>query len=421
MRITPKSFSGFLVITALGLCLTAPRVVAQELTTAVRAGDLAKVRELVERNPQIVNSPNANGETILFGAIASRHPGIIEYLITKGADINVQNNFHMAPLHIACARGLSLEIIKLLVERGADINAVSKYQGRPLDLAEDDGGTKVIEYLTSKGARSTPIEFEIVKLSSSLHRIAFPWGMRNNLLIFSGPTGTLVIDTGFSKRTVGAIRNTISGFARGEIKYVINTHLHEDHVSGNGLAPTDGAVISSERLGSAELRSLISRSEKPLTGRYGRSLPAPYMMKFNGENIALISFPGLHSAQDLMIYFPKDKVVAMGDLLLSQSCPAVENPTDYLDFLSKVIDVFPADTRFVGGHGRDLTMAGLNRYRDDLNAMVAVVKKNLADGKTVEDMIRADVLQAYKAGYSHLDWLGPDSWLRTVARSLQEP
>jgi hypothetical protein len=32
-------------------------------------------------------------------------------------------------------------------------------------------------------------------------------------------------------------------------------------------------------------------------------------------------------------------------------------------------------------------------------------------------MIKEDILKAYKPAYSQLDWLGPDSWIVTVAQS----
>ena len=50
------------------LCL-AGSAVGQEVLEAVKAGDLDKVRLIVERDPKIVNMPNPNGETILFAAI----------------------------------------------------------------------------------------------------------------------------------------------------------------------------------------------------------------------------------------------------------------------------------------------------------------------------------------------------------------
>jgi hypothetical protein len=81
--------------------------------------------------------------------------------------------------------------------------------------------------------------------------------------------------------------------------------------------------------------------------------------------------------------------------------------------------VFPSDTTFVSGHGKDLTAAGLRQYRDDMAAMAAIVRKAYAAGRSVEDMIRDDVLKAYKAGYSFLDWIGPDSWLRRIVDGLR--
>jgi cyclase len=141
-------------------------------------------------------------------------------------------------------------------------------------------------------------------------------------------------------------------------------------------------------------------------------------MRLNGEDVRIIPNPGLHSEADLLVYFPKSNVLCMGDLLLSQNCPALQDVAGYMAFLGKVIDVFPAETTFVSGHGKDLTMDGLTKYRDDLAGMISIVRKNYAAGKTVDGMLRDDVLGAYKADYSFLDWIGPDSWLRRIAEAL---
>ena len=402
------------------LCLWAAAASAQELLDAVKAGDQDKVRLIVERDPKIVNIPNQNGETILFGAIV---PGgraeIVEYLISKGANINHMNNFHMAPLHLACRRGLPLEIVRLLVEHGADVNAASKYQGRPVDMAYDRGDEPLISYLTSKGAVPTPLEFETVELAAGLHRLAYPWGMRNNLVVSTGPDGALVVDTGFSTRALDAIRKIVAGFGGPGIRFVINTHSNWDHVAGNALAPSESAVIGLGKADGLVQQGLLTRSERGRQGSGGKSLPAPYLMKFNDEEIEVFPYPGLHSEDDILVHFPKAGVLCMGDLLLSQSCPAIRDAAAYLELLDKVLDVFPPRTKFVSGHGGDLSAAGLRKYRTDMAEMARLVKKEFADGRTEEEMIRTDLLKAFKAAYSHLDWLGPDSWIRTVVRGLQ--
>ena len=403
-----------IVLLILGLTAAAA---AQEHYDAVKAGDLDKVRRIVERDPAIVNIPNSYGETILFGAIQERRSEIIAYLISKGADVNRENSRHMTPLHIACRRELPFEIIKLLAESGADVNAVSKYQGRPLDMAHESANEPLIRYLTSKGAALTPLDFETVKLADGLHRLAYPWGMRNNLVISTGSDGALVIDTGFSKRALDTIRKIISGFGRGDIRYVINTHSDWDHAAGNALAPSESAVIGFGKLDDLAREGRLARPDRERQGRGGASLPAPYLMKWNGDEIEIFPYPGLHSDVDILIYFPKAGVLCMGDLLLSQSCPAVREATGYIELLDKVLDVFPPGTIFVSGHGGDLNAAGLKKYRNDMVEMAGMVKKEFAAGRTAEDMIRADLLKAYKPAYSHLDWLGPDSWIGTVVRS----
>ena len=93
----------------------------------------------------------------------------------------------------------------------------------------------------------------------------------------------------------------------------------------------------------------------------------------------------------------------MGDLLLSESVPAVDDIAGYLGFLDDVLDVFPEDATFISGHGRDLNTAGVRAYHDALKAMIEIVRSNLTAGRTADEMVKDDVLKAYKAPYSMLD------------------
>ena len=392
---------------------------AQAMLEAVKAGDLAQVKVLVEQDPGIVNAKNAGGQTVLFAAVSFGRLEIAEYLVAKGANVDERSNFHLTPLDVACMRNAPLAIVRLLVEKGADVNFVSKYLGKPLDLALDTENAALIDYLRSRGATSTALEFKASRLAEGVHRVAYPWGMRNNIVAFSGPDGVLLVDTGFSKHAVNALGETIGVPAKVEIKYIINTHLHGDHVDGNRIGLADTRVIDLKSLESPDFKGLISRSDRSLRGGAGQEFAAPYAMRFNGQDVQIIPNPGLHSPDDLLIHFPKSKVLCMGDLLLSESCPAVQDVAGYMAFLDKIIEIFPAGTTFVSGHGKELSRDGLREYRDDLAGMIAVVRKDYEAGKSAEDMVRDDVLKAYKAEYSLLDWLGPDSWLQRIVGGLK--
>jgi glyoxylase-like metal-dependent hydrolase (beta-lactamase superfamily II) len=157
-----------------------------------------------------------------------------------------------------------------------------------------------------------------------------------------------------------------------------------------------------------------------MNGRSGRALPAPYTLRTGGEAIKLIPRPGLHSDADLIVYFPAERVVAMGDLLLSESVPAAGDIAGYLAFLDDVLDVFPEDATFISGHGRDLDAAGVRAYRDSLKAMIDIIRTQLSAGRTAEQMVKDDVLKDYKAKYSLLEFLSADTLVPRVITALQQ-
>jgi len=142
-------------------------------------------------------------------------------------------------------------------------------------------------------------------------------------------------------------------------------------------------------------------------------------MRFNDQDIFFFPYQGLHSSEDMLIYFPESNVLCLGDLLLSQSCPAIENVAGYMELLNIILDIFPSECTFISGHGEDLKYSGLKKYRDDISAMNEIVKREFQLGRSVEDILAADVLGTYKADYSHLDWLGPDMWIRNVFENLE--
>jgi hypothetical protein len=105
---------------------------------------------------------------------------------------------------------------------------------------------------------------------------------------------------------------------------------------------------------------------------------------------------------------------------LSESVPAAQDLAGYLTFLDDVLDVFPEDAVFISGHGRDLDAPGVRAYRDTLKAMVEIIRTNVAAGKTAEQMVKDDVLKAYKARFALLDFLSADTLIPRVVTALQQ-
>ena len=106
----------------------------QTLGTAVKTGDLEKVRELLDKGTTTKASDH-EGNTLLHYAAKENRRAVAEVLLDHGMDVNITNNSGYTPLHFAAARGFT-GVVALLIERGADIHAKTKEHGHtPLHLA----------------------------------------------------------------------------------------------------------------------------------------------------------------------------------------------------------------------------------------------------------------------------------------------
>ena len=362
-----------------------PPASTQTIFQASATGNLSRVRALVEADPQAVHARNTGGLTALAMAAIYGQRAVSEYLLSKGADVN----------------------------------ASSRHSGRALDIAYESGHTAYVAWLQSRGAEFTPANLQVVQVAPHTRRLAFPWGMMNNVVVFATAEGAVVVDSGFVTRTVPDLRKAIEDFARPGVRYLINSHAHGDHIAGNALAPSPGAVITAASLAANTAGPGVARDAQPLKGRSGRTLPAPYTLHAGGIDFKLIPRPGLHSESDVMTWVPSESVVAMGDLLLSESIPAVEDISGYLSFLDDVLDVFPEDTTFISGHGRDLNAAGVKAYRDTLTVMIDLIRSNLAAGRTAEQMAQDDILSSFKPQLSLLGFLTPDALIPRVVAAVK--
>ena len=107
-------------------------------------GDLQKLRECLSSGVDTIQ--NDYHDTALICASRNGKINVIEYLVSKGADLNIQNVYGDTALHWASMRG-DLDMVKCLVKAGANINIQNKYEITPLKWARCRGRLDVVEYL----------------------------------------------------------------------------------------------------------------------------------------------------------------------------------------------------------------------------------------------------------------------------------
>jgi len=88
-----------------------------EIHDAVEQGDLAKVKALVEGNPELLSSEDNNGWTPLRSAASEGHKDVVELLLAHGADVNANGDGGWTPLQWAAYAGYK-DVVELLRQYG---------------------------------------------------------------------------------------------------------------------------------------------------------------------------------------------------------------------------------------------------------------------------------------------------------------
>ncbi|XP_067004714.2 ankyrin repeat domain-containing protein 49 [Anabrus simplex] len=106
----------------------------REILWAAENGALDVVKTIVEADPLCVNIRDKDGYTPLHRACYNNHVDVVDYLLSKGANIAAETEDKWQPLHSA-SRWNNYRCVSSLLQLGADVNAASKGGQTPLHLA----------------------------------------------------------------------------------------------------------------------------------------------------------------------------------------------------------------------------------------------------------------------------------------------
>lgn len=123
---------------------------------ASAAGDVARVRELVGRDPAVADAASPDGYSAIGLAAFFKRRDVVRYLLDAGADPRpASRSGGFTPLHSAVATDAGpadIEIVRMLLDKGADPNARSSSGGTPLHTAAFTGDRASLDALLSHGA-----------------------------------------------------------------------------------------------------------------------------------------------------------------------------------------------------------------------------------------------------------------------------
>ena len=136
------------LVLALALFGVTSAATIQEL---ILSGDLAAVKAMIESDSGLLSARGADGLTPLHTAAYNGKLEIAEYLISKGADVNIRSVSASTPMHGAALRGHA-EVVRLLIAKGADVNIANASGFVPVINASIGGNVGIVRMLIDAGA-----------------------------------------------------------------------------------------------------------------------------------------------------------------------------------------------------------------------------------------------------------------------------
>lgn len=219
-----------------------------------------------------------------------------------------------------------------------------------------------------------------------------------NIGFIVGTEAVAVIDTGGSYAVGAALKEALRGITHLPVRYVINTHVHPDHVFGNAafLNP-DGAGMQPEFIGHARLpRALAARRDaylrmlnKQLAGGVEKSLLiAPsrtvqdrLTLDLGHRTLELTAWPAAHTDNDVTVFDSATRTLWTGDLLFIARTPALDGDVNGWLAVTGQLKQLPA-ALVIPGHGavtREKNPA-LDRQAQYLATLVRDVRAGIQRG-----------------------------------------
>jgi glyoxylase-like metal-dependent hydrolase (beta-lactamase superfamily II) len=262
-------------------------------------------------------------------------------------------------------------------------------------------------------------DIEVLPVQGNVHLIA---GAGGNITVQIGEDGVLLVDSG-TEQTSAQVLSAIRRLSDRPIRYILNTHLHADHIGGNAAIASAGASLGAARaLDGAEIighENLLLRLSKPGPGVAAvpyKDLPtATYFTEekdfsFNAEAVVLMHAAAAHTDGDTMVFFRSSDVVSTGDLFVTTSFPVIDADNGgslqgIVNALNQVLKIAvprqnqEGGTVIVPGHGRLCDEHEVLEYRDMLVIIRDRIRDMVGRGASLDEVKRAKPTLDYDARY----------------------
>jgi cyclase len=227
-----------------------------------------------------------------------------------------------------------------------------------------------------------------------------------NSTFIVGKHGILVVDTGLNAAEGQKLLADIRSVSPLPVEFIVNTHYHPDHQGGNGIVGPNAIVISSPFTRERTQQLMARAAQNPTTGNLPDQRPEfrlatetvtdKLTIYIDDDPVEIIPAGPAHTMGDVYVFFPKQRTVAAGDVLMSNSSPAMDqgSAANWIRTLDAML-ALPAD-HFVPGHFELGTRETITRFRNYMADLKMQVGKLSESGATAEQVRTEINMEKYK-------------------------
>ncbi len=270
----------------------------------------------------------------------------------------------------------------------------------------------VLLFITLPLAESALAQQDFSNVQITPHHVAgsvyYLEGRGGNIGLSIGEDGIVMIDDQFAPLT-DKIMAAIRSLSSGEIRFLINTHVHGDHTGGNENMGNMGVLI----LARDEVRVRLD-AQAPEAALPVLTYSDAITIHLNGEEVYAFPVPAAHTDGDTFIHFKDSDVVHTGDVFRTTAFPVIDANNGgtlkgTLEALGRLIGVAGPDTKILPGHGAVSSREDVMEFRDMVLDVAAQVEAMVAKGMSYEQVAATNPAVAYNAKYGD-----PDRFLRAL-------
>lgn len=278
-------------------------------------------------------------------------------------------------------------------------------------------------------AQEGEINFKSTELAMGIYMIEGEGGFAGgNITLSMGEDGVVLIDDGVPAMTEKLVA-AIAKLTHHPVDFLINTHVHGDHVGGNEALGMAGTTIVAhdnlrQRLLADGMTTAAGQVPTPKAALPIVTFSDEVTFHLNGREAFVFHVAAAHTDGDAAIHFRDDNIIHAGDVFFNGLFPYVDldsggSVEGFIAAQERILEMANEETKIIPGHGPLANKKDLQVAIDMLKDAYARVQALVDAGQSEEAIVETNPLADY-----HDDWnwafITTERMTKTLVRAATE-